>query len=118
MNLRILLSLLFLSNFSVASYKYEVVLDNLDDAWSMVFLDENTILYTELPGNLKIANLIDKSITNISNAPKVHYASQGGLSEVILDPDFESNRKIYLSYSAKDKNKDRNLSSSKSVIIF
>ena len=58
MNLKILLSLLILSNFSIASYKYEVVLDDLDDAWSMVFLDENTILYTELPGNLKIANLM------------------------------------------------------------
>ena len=104
MNLRIFLSLLFLSNFSIANYKYEVVLDDLDDAWSMVFLDENTILYTELPGNLKIANLIDKSITTISNVPQVHYASQGGLSEVVLDPDFESNRKIYLSYSAKDQN--------------
>ena len=93
MNLRILLCLLFLSNFLNAIYKYEVVLDNLDDAWSMVFLDENTILYSELPGNLKIANLIDKSITTISNVPKVHYASQGGLSEVVLDPDFESNNK-------------------------
>ena len=61
-------------------------------------------LFTELPGNLKILNLLDKSITNIANIPSVHYASQGGLSEVILDPDFQSNNKIYLSYSAKNKN--------------
>ena len=103
MSLRIFLSLFFLSNL-YAAYKYETVLEGLDDAWSFVFLDENTILYTELPGNLKIANLIDKTITNISNPPLVHYASQGGLSEVVLDPKFESNRKIYLSYSAKDEN--------------
>lgn len=117
MNLRIFLSLLFLSNFSIASYKYEVVLDDLDDAWSMVFLDENTILYTELPGNLKIANLIDKSITNVLNVPKVHYASQGGLSEVVLDPDFDSNRKIYLSYSAKDQNNKSTLFLSSAELI-
>ena len=117
MNLRILLSLLFLSNFSVANYKYEVVLDDLDDAWSMVFLDENTILYTELPGNLKIANLIDKSITAISNVPQVHYASQGGLSEVVLDPNFESNRKIYLSYSAKDQNNKSTLFLSSAELV-
>ena len=117
MNLKILLSLLILSNFSIASYKYEVVLDDLDDAWSMVFLDENTILYTELPGNLKIANLIDKSITNISNVPKVHYASQGGLSEVVLDPDFESNSKIYLSYSAKDQNNKSTLFLSSAELV-
>lgn len=117
MNLRILLTLLFLSNFSIASYKYEVVLDDLDDAWSIVFLDENTILYTELPGNLKIANLIDKSITAISNVPKVHYASQGGLSEVVLDPDFESNSKIYLSYSAKDQNNKSTLFLSSAELV-
>ncbi len=103
MSFRIFLSLFFLSNL-YAAYKYETVLEDLDDAWSFVFLDENTILYTELPGNLKIANLIDKTITNISNPPLVHYASQGGLSEVVLDPKFESNHKIYLSYSAKDEN--------------
>ena len=56
MSFRIFLSLFFLSNL-YAAYKYETVLDDLDDAWSFVFLDENTILYTELPGNLKIANL-------------------------------------------------------------
>lgn len=117
MNLRILLTLLFLSNFSIASYKYEVVLDDLDDAWSIVFLDENTILYTELPGNLKIANLIDKSITAISNVPKVHYASQGGLSEVVLDPDFESNSKIYLSYSAKGQNNKSTLFLSSAELV-
>ena len=117
MNLRILLSLLLLSNFSVANYKYEVVLDDLDDAWSMVFLDENTILYTELPGNLKIANLIDKSITAISNVPQVHYASQGGLSEVVLDPNFESNGKIYLSYSAKDQNNKSTLFLSSAELV-
>ena len=97
MSLRIFLSLLFLSNISFASYKYETIVDDLDDAWSMVFIDENTILFTELPGNLKILNLSDKSITNIANTPNVHYASQGGLSEVILDPEFKSNNKIYLS---------------------
>ena len=103
MYLRVFLSLLFLPNFLLASYKYETIVDDLDDAWSMVFIDENTILFTELPGNLKIINLLDKTITNIPNTPKVHYASQGGLSEVILDPEFKSNNKIYLSYSAKNK---------------
>jgi glucose/arabinose dehydrogenase len=70
MSLRIFLSLLFLSNISFASYKYETIVENLDDAWSMVFIDENTILFTELPGNLKILNLSDKSITNIANTTK------------------------------------------------
>jgi hypothetical protein len=46
MSLRIFLSLLFLSNIAFASYKYETIIEDLDDAWSMVFLDEDTILFT------------------------------------------------------------------------
>ena len=77
-------------------------MSNLDDAWSFEFLSEDKIIYTEMPGKLKIASLSDGSVVTLKNVPKVQYASQGGLSEVVLDPDFESNKKIYLSYSAKN----------------
>jgi len=39
--------------FSVSSYgeyKFETVLSNLDDAWSFEFLNEDTVIYTEMPG--------------------------------------------------------------------
>lgn len=97
----------FLFLFSVhlsSEYKFETVLDNLDDAWSFVFLSEDKVLFTEMPGKLKIASLKDKSITNVTNIPEVAYSSQGGLSEVVLDPDFNSNNKIYMSYSANTDN--------------
>ena len=98
----------FLFLFSIHSsteYKFETVLDNLDDAWSFVFLSEDKILFTEMPGKLRIASLTDKSIINVTNIPEVAYSSQGGLSEVVLDPDFITNNKIYISYSAKKENK-------------
>ena len=85
-----------------SNYKFETVLSDLDDAWSLDFLNEETIIFTEMPGKLKIASLSDGSITDIKNVPKVLYSSQGGLSEVILDPNFSSNRTLYLSYSAKN----------------
>ena len=97
--------LLLFSMYSFTSYKYETVLDNLDDAWSFVFLNEDKILFTEMPGKLKIASLTNKSIINVENVPEVAYSGQGGLSEVILDPDFDSNNKIFISYSAKKDNK-------------
>ena len=104
MRFNLYIFILFFSSFSYSSYKYETVLDNLDDAWSFVFLSEDKILYTEMPGKLKIASLTNKSIVEISNVPDVQYVSQGGLSEVMLDPNYKSNKKIYLSYSAKNKN--------------
>jgi glucose/arabinose dehydrogenase len=104
MKFNLFICILFFSSFSYSSYQYDTVLDELDDAWSFVFLSEDKILYTEMPGALKVASLDDKSIVEISNVPKVQYVSQGGLSEVILDPDFIENNKIYLSYSAKNSN--------------
>ena len=102
MKLKILFSILFFSINIFSEYKFETILSNLDDAWSFEFLSEDKIIYTEMPGKLKIASLLDGSVVTLKNVPKVQYASQGGLSEVVLDPDFESNKKIYLSYSAKN----------------
>ena len=69
-------SILFLfSIHSSTEYKFETVLDNLDDAWSFVFLNEDKILFTEMPEKLRIASLTDKSIINVTNIPEVAYSS-------------------------------------------
>ena len=104
MKTKVILSILFFSSTVLSGYKFETILDDLDDAWSLVFLSEDKILYTEMPGKLKIVSLSDKSITNINNVPSVQYGGQGGLSGVVLDPEFKSNNMIYFSYSAKDTN--------------
>ena len=109
MKKNLLLFLLLFSNSSFASYQLETVLSDLDDAWSFVFLSEDKILYTEMPGKLKIASLSNAFIKEIENVPVVQYGGQGGLSEVILDPNFESNNTIYLSYSATDENNESTL---------
>jgi glucose/arabinose dehydrogenase len=103
MRLNLYICFLF-STFSYSTYQYETVLDELDDAWSFVFLSEDRILYTEMPGKLKVASLTDKSIIEVTNVPEVQYVSQGGLSEVILDPNYKNNNRIYLTYSAKNIN--------------
>ncbi len=109
MKIKFIVLILLFSNPAFSSYRLEVALDNLDDAWSFVFLSEDKILFTEMSGKLKIASLSDETLTEIEGAPSVQYSGQGGLSDVILDPDFESNSNIYLSYSAKDENKKTTL---------
>jgi len=76
MKTKVILSILFFSSTVLSDYKYETILDNLDDAWSIVFLSEDKVLYTEMPGKLKIATLSDKSITNINNVSSVQYGGQ------------------------------------------
>ena len=98
MKIKFLLLVLLFSNSAYSNYKLETVLDDLDDAWSLVFLSEDKILFTEMSGKLKVATLSDKSVNEINNVPLVQYSGQGGLSDVALDPDFESNNMIYLTY--------------------
>ena len=63
-------------------------------------MNEDTILYTEMPGKLKIASLTNKSIIDVSNVPEVAYSSQE-VFRGYFRSDFDSNNKIYISYSAK-----------------
>ena len=38
MKTKVILSILFFTSTVFSGYKYETILDNLDDAWSIVFL--------------------------------------------------------------------------------
>jgi glucose/arabinose dehydrogenase len=95
-----LVILSFFVNLIFANYQFETIASNLDDAWSFDFLNENQIIFTEQPGKIKIVTISSGEILNVEGAPKVQYASQGGLSEILLDPDFKKNNTLYLTYSA------------------
>ena len=100
----IILGLVFLANFSFADYQFETIVSGLDDAWSFDFLNDDQVILTEQPGKIKIITISSGKIEEVSGVPKVQYASQGGLSEIALDPDFKKNSLLYLSYSALNQN--------------
>ena len=73
-------------------------LASLDNPWAMAFLPDGRLLITEKPGNLRI--YADNKLSEaISGVPKVEYHEQGGLLDVVVDPDFASNQLVYLSYT-------------------
>jgi glucose/arabinose dehydrogenase len=105
-NVRMLcLSLLFCSGFAASSdedFKIETLAEGLEHPWGITFISESEMLVTELSGNLRrVSNGVLNS-EPITGVPDVLFAGQGGLSEVILDPNFADNRLIYLSFSAPD----------------
>lgn len=82
-------------------HDYRVVtwVDGLAHPWSIAFLPDGDVLVTEQRGTLRIirdGTLVDEPVAGV---PEVFYRGQGGLMDVILHPEFESNRWIYLSYS-------------------
>jgi len=83
-------------------YKTETIVEGLDHPWSMAFISNSQMLVTELSGNLRLVTDGELSPTPIEGVPEVLFAGQGGLSEVLLHPNFEENRFVYLSFSAPD----------------
>jgi glucose/arabinose dehydrogenase len=79
--------------------KTEIWVDKLDIPWAIVFLDKDTALFTERPGTLRmVVNgvLVEKPV---AGTPEVLHEGQGGLLDVNIDPDYDKNRWIYISYS-------------------
>ena len=79
--------------------KVETVAKGLDHPWGLAFLPDGEMLVTEKPGTLRRVakdGTVSKPLTGV---PEVVAKKQGGLLDVAIDPDFKSNRLVYLSYS-------------------
>ncbi len=92
----------------------EVIIDQLKRPWSMAFLSEDDVLINEKEGDLIKVNLLTKERIRINGFPAdmadsiafYHPGDNTGKFEVLLDPDFNRNKFIYISYAAKsDKGK-------------
>ena len=101
--------LLIFSHVSIASvyssqehqYKVDVVASSLKFPWGMDFLPDDKILVTEKSAALKIVNLVGSGISAVSGLPEVSECGQGGLMDVTLHPNFNENKRGYLSFSKK-----------------
>ncbi|MCH2456259.1 MAG: PQQ-dependent sugar dehydrogenase, partial [Idiomarina sp.] len=73
--------------------------DGFTNPWGMTFLPDNSVLVTERSGDLYWVSENGQYREKISGTPEVVAKSQGGLLDVTIDPDFESNQWVYISYS-------------------
>ncbi len=75
------------------------IASGLEHPWSLAFLPDGRMLVTERPGRLRYVTMKGEVSEPIAGVPAVHAAGQGGLLDVVLDPDFSANSTIYLSYA-------------------
>lgn len=73
-----------------------------DSPWAMTFLPDGRLLVTEMAGELRLYDLEDDSIGTISGVPEVEHVAQGGLGDVVLHPEFDSNQLVYISFVEAD----------------
>jgi len=96
----ILLSLIpatFAQEYPELQVKVETVADNLTIPWSIDWLPDGTILFTERNGNLRIIQhgiLLDESLLSLSVG-----GIEGGMLGVTVDPNYSENNYIYLYYT-------------------
>lgn len=77
----------------------ETFVEGLEFPWGLVFLPDGGMLVTERPGTLRHVTADGQLSGPIAGVPQVDARGQGGLLDVALDPDFASNRLVYLSFA-------------------
>ncbi len=82
------------------AFKLVVLIEGLDHPWGLTFLADGRMLVTERSGRLRLIDNGRLDPEPIQGLPAVSSYGQGGLLDVILHPDFERNRLVYLSYAA------------------
>lgn len=75
------------------------VADNINTGWSVAFLPNGKILVTERGGNLLVVGPDGSKSPPVAGLPPVDARGQGGLLDVVLDPDFATNNTIFWSFS-------------------
>lgn len=75
----------------------------LENPWALAFLPGGDMLVTERPGRLRIIRNGRLQKEPLKGAPEVVAQGQGGLLDVVLHPNFQQNRLVYLTYSGKGK---------------
>lgn len=88
---------------SNTNYYVETVVSGLDVPWGLEFLPNGDLLISERSGILY--RFSDNKLTSIEGLPKILVKGQGGLMDIKLHPDYETNGWIYLSYSYVDDKK-------------
>jgi aldose sugar dehydrogenase len=84
---------------SNVAFQVSVLTKNLEHPWAVEPLPDGNLLVTEKPGRMRVVSATGQVGQPIAGVPKVDARGQGGLLDVALSPEFDSDRTIFWSYS-------------------
>jgi glucose/arabinose dehydrogenase len=79
--------------------RVETIASGLEHPWAVALLPDGGFLVTERPGRLRRIDPQGRVSAPIAGVPQVFAEGQGGLLDVVLDPDYATNRRIWLSFA-------------------
>lgn len=102
-----LLSLALPSGFALSQefesqhYRLRVVTiaQGLVKPWSLAWLPDGRMVVTERPGRLRVVAPGGRISPPVQGLPSIFSGGQGGLLDVLVDPQFAWNRRIYFSFA-------------------
>ncbi|MGB1550664.1 MAG: PQQ-dependent sugar dehydrogenase [Parvibaculales bacterium] len=83
----------------MAGYNLETVVDGLDNPWGLAILPDGDMLITELTGDLRHIRNGKLVAQAVAGVPQSLYGGQGGLMDIVIHPNYDENRYVYLSLS-------------------
>ena len=98
----------WLSNLFGLEVKLEKIVEGMNKPWSLSFIDDTSIIYTEKQGKLFHLDLKNQIISEIKHNLSVLEDGQGGLLDVLYD-----NKNVYVSYSEQRKGRKTSTSVAK-----
>ena len=81
-------------------------LEQFEDTWSMAALPDGRMIVAEQTGDLWLIGTDGKKAGRITGGPEVEARGQGGFADIILDPDFARNNRVYISWVERDADND------------
>jgi len=87
------------SEQATVGYKIETVAEGLDYPWSIAFLPNGDYLVAFRVGEVRRISQAGVVGEPLAGLPDTYVASQGGYFDIVLDPDFASNKTVYLSFA-------------------
>lgn len=82
---------------SSTAFDVEVIAEGLAEMWGMAFMPDGRMLVTERDGTMRIIN--DGKVSQpVAGLPEITRQEISGLADVILDPDFTENNRVYWTY--------------------
>ncbi|MBD8527143.1 PQQ-dependent sugar dehydrogenase [Pseudomarimonas arenosa] len=83
----------------IGKLKLQTLTTALSHPWGMAFLPDGSVLISERAGRLRHYTAEGGLSAPLQGVPAVKAEGQGGLLDVALSPQFESDRLVYLSYA-------------------
>ncbi|MFI4881503.1 MAG: PQQ-dependent sugar dehydrogenase [Phycisphaerales bacterium JB064] len=98
-----------------SGYRVETVIEGLQHPWGMAWLPDGSMIITERGGRALFVDgeQFDKDSpfvvtpSEVDNAPQSSQLGQGGMMDVALHPNFESNHLVYFTHATGDARANR-----------